>query len=303
MDQIIKTSNYLQAEEFIKKIVTGNRMGAIIGDKGTGKTFSKRKILGALEEKKGEYVIVDVVPMREDDRCIPQIMSAMIRDIAGENPRRDVEARRRQLRRILGDTDRKIVLVMDEAQDLHKSTLRGIKKLHELGFGMRDRLFSVILLGHPSLRDKISDDELRPRYRRILQKNLTTKEKRMFIENPGIFTPEALDAFLTQTRSTPLAVESAYWELDEIRDKLEMKKIDVKIVRDFFSMGIVEALRSLNKSDRQLAREIELVTGERVSVTAINQYKHNKYPGNVSKLDNIINEYMEKGGEKKAFAS
>ncbi len=302
MENIIKTNNYLQADEFIRKIVSENRMGAIIGEKGTGKTFVRRKILGSFEERKGEYLIIDVVPMRDDDRCIAQIMSAMIDDISsGERIRRDVEARRKQLRRVLGDTNRKVILVMDEAQDLHKSTLRGIKKLHELGFGMRDSLFAVILFGHPSLKDKISDDELRPRFRRIIFKDLTEKEKKLFIGNADNFTQEALAAFLSQTRSTPLAIESAYLELEEIREKLDAKKIEAKIVRDFFSMGLVEAIRAMDKSERQLVKDIKLVTGHEVSATAINQFKNNKYPGNLSKLNRILNEYIEAGQNKKAF--
>ncbi len=296
----VKTMNYLSAEKFIRDTIGRKGIGAVIGEKGSGKTFIKRQVLGALEEKKGSYTVVDITPMSEGVKNITQIMSALIQDISGESPRHDSEARRRQLRRILGDIGAEIILTIDEAQDLHKSTLRGLKKIHELGFGMRDRLFSIVLFGQPSLKDRIADDELRPRFRRVQMGDLTQKEKLMFVPNQAIFADKALELFLKRTKKTPLAVITAYEELDSMRSDLDLKKISEAMVNDYFSSSTREALLAIDKSYRQKAREIEEITGEKVSPTTLHQYEKGSYKGNVERLDKIAQEYLHQTGVRSA---
>ncbi|TAL31556.1 MAG: ATP-binding protein [Spirochaetes bacterium] len=290
----VKTMNFLSAERFIRDTIGRKGIGAVIGEKGSGKTHIKRQVIGALEEKKGSYAIIDVTPMSEGVRNITQIMSAIIQDISGEGPRHDSEARRRQLRRILGDSGSDIILAIDEAQDLHKSTLRGLKKLHELGFGMKDRLFSIILFGQPSLKDRIADDELRPRFKRLQMSDLTAKEKALFIENHALFTEKALDTFLKRTKKTPLAVITAYEELDEMRSDLDQKKITEEMVNDYFSLAIREALAAMDKSYRRKAKEIEETTGEKISPATVHQYEKGNYKGNNDRLDDLMSRYVHK---------
>jgi len=299
----IKTNNFNSAKRFISDTISRHGMGAVIGEKGSGKTHIRRQIIGELEEKKGTYRVIFITPMAGEVKCITQIMSAMIEDISGENPRRDTESRRRQLRRILGETSHDVILAIDEAQDLHKSTIRGLKKIHELGFGMRDRLFSIILMGQNSLKDKISDDELRPRIKRMQMKDLTMKEKELFIEKSSVFSDKALQIFLKRTRKTPLSVISAFDDVYMIMDDLNVKKITEQIVQDYFSVDRREALLSLNKSFREMAREIEEVTGTKVSATALNQHSKGLYRGKTDRLDEIIDEFLQKTGESRKIAN
>jgi len=286
----IRTSNYIAAEKFIKETIDRNGFSAVIGEKGSGKSHLLRQVIGSYENK-GGFTVIPITPMSEDVKSITQIMSAMIEDIAGESPRRDVESRRRQLRRILGDTNKKIILAIDEAQDLHKSTIRGLKKIHELSFATSDKLFSIVLFGQETLKDRISDDELKPRIKQHKMKELTEKEKLSFIDTSQ-FNDKALSVFIKSTRKTPLSVISSYENLIMICDDLERKKIDEQIVNDYFYSNTRESLLALNISCKRKSDEIFDITGERVSTTVVNQYENGKYQGRNDRIEGIMQKYV-----------
>lgn len=292
-DTIIKTTNFLKAEKAIKEAVSNNTIAAIIGPIGSGKTFINRKVVGAYQEQGSKYCVVDISPVTDNARNITQIMSQLIEDMAGESPRRDTEARRRQLRRILGDSSRKIILSIDEAQDLHVSTLRGLKKLHELGFGTRDKLFTIILFGKPMLKDKLYNEELRPRVKILQLQALTQKEVELFVD-PREFTDKALELFVKRAQRTPLHVVTAFNNLLMMKNELDKKKIDEDLVSTFFSADYREILKAelSEKSFRELANSIQETTGEKISPTTLNMYVNGKYNGNNSKLDAIMERYI-----------
>lgn len=290
---IIRTHNFVKAETFITELVKKNGFGAVIGEKGSGKTFTLRKIVGAMSEKKNHYRVVEVEPMTEGSRNITSIMAALVEDISGESPRRDIEARRRQLKRILAERadSMKLVLAIDEAQDLHKSTLRGLKKLHELGFGTKDRLFAILLFGQNNLKDRIADDELRPRIKRISLAKLTEAEQLKFIENPDHFTGKGLSLFLEYTQKTPLSVKSSYDDLRISQIETGRGKIDEHMVVDYFMDETIEYLESLDESTRKTASNIEAVTGEKISPATLSMLKNGKYAGDMPRMTRILNKY------------
>ncbi|HNX60487.1 MAG TPA: hypothetical protein PKK43_15400, partial [Spirochaetota bacterium] len=82
-DQPIRTANYVNAGKFINEMLSAQGMGAVIGEKGAGKTYIMRKIIGSLAEKKDSFRVVEINPIGEQVRNITQIMHAMIKDISG----------------------------------------------------------------------------------------------------------------------------------------------------------------------------------------------------------------------------
>ena len=293
MNNIIKTTNFLKAQKVIHEAVANNAIAAIIGPIGSGKTFINRKVVGEYQEQESKYCVVDISPVTDNAKNITQIMSQMIEDIAGESPRRDTEARRRQLRRILGDSHRKIILSIDEAQDLHVSTLRGLKKLHELGFGTRDKLYSILLFGKPNLKDKLYNEELRPRVKILQLSALTQKEVEFFVDTQE-FTEKALEIFVKRAQRTPLHVVTAFNSLLLCKEELGKKKIDEELVSNYFSADYREILKAelSTTSFRELSNSIYEKTGEKISPAALNMYVNGKYNGNNSKLDAIMERYI-----------
>ncbi|MBN2435612.1 MAG: ATP-binding protein [Spirochaetes bacterium] len=290
---MVKTANVTKADKFIQHTIGRNGLGCIVGEKGTGKTFVKRKIIGKYQEK-SSFKVVEITPIDDNVKNITQIMAAMIDDISGEPIRRDSESRRRQLRRVLGDSSQNytIILAIDEAQDLHKSTIRGIKKLHELGWGTHDKLFTVLFFGQPSFETKINDDELGPRIRKIKMQPLTKAEKGLFVPDKTVFTSKAYEQFIRRVKPTPLCIEQDYEQLLSLAQDLDLDQIDEQMLSDYYSIDIRQHLRSFGMSTRQMQKDIEETTGERVSVTALSQYKNGKYAGDNNKMDVLMQRYI-----------
>ncbi len=67
--------------------------------------------------------------------------------------------RERELRDLMLKSKHPVVLIVDEAHDLHHQTLIGFKRLMELAAGA-GVVLSVLLIGHPKLRN----DLRRPRW-------------------------------------------------------------------------------------------------------------------------------------------
>lgn len=291
----IRTANYVAAETFISKQIERHGICVLLGDKGSGKTYIKTKVVGAMAQNVGKYKVVEVGVMNENAKTITQIMSAMITDISGETPKQDVEARRKQLRRILGTaaSGYEVILAIDEAQDLHKSTLRGLKKIHELAYGTQDKLFTIILFAHPEIVVKISDDELRPRFKRFKMQPLTAEEKAKFVPDTTIFEKDALNLFLRRTRTNPLSVEESWDDLAAIKEELGIAKLTSKQIADYFSYDVKETIVGFGMSYRALANDIKLVTGKDISGTALNQVVNGKYQGAIDKVQSLIREYAE----------
>ncbi|MCX8015329.1 MAG: AAA family ATPase [candidate division WOR-3 bacterium] len=102
---------------------------AIIGEIGIGKTIATIDALAQFEEL--GHNIIWCRQLDKENLKIGIIVSAMIRHFS-ELPRKDIDARTEQLRRLLGNAyanDQKTILVIDESHALHHSTLRSLKRL------------------------------------------------------------------------------------------------------------------------------------------------------------------------------
>src|SRR3546814_14005084 len=84
---------------------------------------------------------------------LPSLIEALFYDLspgdrAQEKIPKQAERRERELRDIMRKGKLPVVLVLDEAHDLHHKTLTGHKRVMEVG-AYAGVLLSVILVGHP----------------------------------------------------------------------------------------------------------------------------------------------------------
>lgn len=134
------------------------QMLVLSGEIGAGKSMLFRHVEA---EMKQDVTFVYVRNFYKEHVTIANILNAIIYSLSGESeaPRRDLEARSTQAVRLLGmhhsQNNKEICLVIEEAHRLHANTLRALKELREAEFCGRSPLFSVALIGHPGLLEKM----------------------------------------------------------------------------------------------------------------------------------------------------
>lgn len=142
-------------------------MLAVVGESGSGKTTLKRDLVDRIQREKANAVLIEpyVLAMEENDtkgRTLKSlaIAEAILRAIAPhETVKRGSEARFNQLHNALKSSYRagnRHVLVIEEAHCLPTPTLKHLKRFYELEDGFK-KLLSIILIGQPELRLKLSE--------------------------------------------------------------------------------------------------------------------------------------------------
>lgn len=109
------------------------------------------------------------------------------------------------------------VLIIDEAQNLPAEALESIRLLSNFETS-KDKLLQILLVGQPELSTRLNSQELRQLKQRIALRHhlrpLTSNECEEYIINrlqiadgqPGIFTPEALDALYAYSKGIPRVI-------------------------------------------------------------------------------------------------
>lgn len=154
------SATYRKYKSDLAAAIKANEMIALVGGAGMGKSFLLTDVLSQLQtEANGGAVVVNVRNPHKEKLNIAGILNAILMDITDEKPRRSVEARTRQAGRIMGKLftkhRRSVVVVIEEAHRIHYNVLRALKELREYRYNGVDRLFSVVLLGHEQLGEKL----------------------------------------------------------------------------------------------------------------------------------------------------
>ena len=134
----------------VRAAAADRSMVQIVGPRGSGKTHMT---LAALRGTGAEGVRVQRLD-RERVR-INDIVLALIDQLSGgDRPRHTVEMRVGQACLLLARQRRPVVLVVDDAHEIHYQTLKGVKRLREMGLGDRKApMLGVVLCGQ---RDRCS---------------------------------------------------------------------------------------------------------------------------------------------------
>lgn len=188
---------------------------AIIGESGAGKTTLKRDLIEGIKHA-GEPIIV-IQPQSIDKARLTtaHLCDAIIEDVSQgtATPRRSMEAKARQIQRLLTESSRagnKHCLIIDEAHDLTVPMLKYLKRFWELEDGMR-RLLGIVLIGQPELKLKLSERnaDLREVVRRCEQIELqplnafvadylTHKLRRLDVAFEDVFAADAVGGLVAR---------------------------------------------------------------------------------------------------------
>lgn len=266
MGDIEKASDvYLNADsrfavEFLVQTAKTGGMVALIGDSGSGKTTIRRYALDRMQEEGQKVKIIQPKSIDKARLSTGSICDAIILDTSSESPKRSLEAKARQIERILTNSSRagfSHVLMIEEAHDLTIPTLKYLKRFWELEDGFK-KLLSIILIGQIELNSKLDESknyEAREIIRRMeklhlepfdnwqdIANYLDIKFSRLGKKRADIITDEACkalsDRLRRQTRagevySVAFPIIINKWTRDAMNSAYELKvdKVDADIVR------------------------------------------------------------------------
>ena len=194
----ISTSDALQARILVGAAAEAQAMVRIVGPRGAGKTKAVRHELGA----RGGLPVVEPLRLDREKLHLGDIQHAIVRDLSDERPHRSGEARSGQVRRILGTiSGRRPVLLIDDAHVLHGATLKGLKRLCELGHRGTSSLIGVILIGQSDPAGQIPEVALRSD--RAVFAGLTTHDAGSAVSAAAgaVIEPRAIDAIAESDRA------------------------------------------------------------------------------------------------------
>jgi len=156
---------------------------AVIGDSGAGKTVLRKLLLDELS-KEGDIAVISPHIFDKSKITATSLCDSIIADISSENPKRALEAKARQVERLLrmaSHGGRRHVMIIEEAHDLSVPTLKYLKRFWEMEDGF-NRLLGIILIGQTELKERLDERrnyEMRELIRRCIQVELEPLSKHL----------------------------------------------------------------------------------------------------------------------------
>jgi type II secretory pathway predicted ATPase ExeA len=187
---------------------------------GCGKTTTLHRLQEQLEAE-GEILVAKSLAVDKEGVTLAALLVALFYDLSIEKdpkiPTRP-EKRERALRELIKKRKKPVVLFIDEAHDLKRETLVGLKRLMEM---VRDGggTLSVVLAGHPKLNNQLrraSNEEIGNRVTMFELDNVHGANREYIhwlieqcakagTESQDLFDDEAVD-LLAERLSTPLQI-------------------------------------------------------------------------------------------------
>jgi type II secretory pathway predicted ATPase ExeA len=160
IDDVQKDSDVFMSEEhrYIEAAMMDSAQHsgflAVIGEVGSGKTVIRRKVMEQLK-KDGNTIVIFPEIVDKTRVNFSSIADAIVMDLSEEKPKRTLEAKSRQVKKLLQERSKqgfRIVLILEEAHDLSVNTLKYLKRFQEIEDGYR-KLLGIIMLGQTELNN------------------------------------------------------------------------------------------------------------------------------------------------------
>jgi len=217
-DDVFLTDETRFIAEFLYQTAKVGGMVALLGESGSGKTTIRRYSMDRIQSEGQKIKIIAPRSIDKARLTTSAICDAIIQDCSAEKPRRTLEAKSRQVERILTNSSRagyNHVLMIEEAHDLSIPTLKYLKRFWELEDGFK-KLLSIVLIGQTEMKAKLDESqnwEAREVIRRIevlelkplgtgkeVADYLDIKFKRLGKERAKIISDEGCEAIAAKLR-------------------------------------------------------------------------------------------------------
>lgn len=166
IDDILKDSDIFMSDEhrYIEAaMLDAAKHGgflAVIGEVGSGKSVMRRKVIERLK-RDGDVLVIYPQIIDKQRVTAASICDAIIMDVSGEKPKMKLEAKSRQVQRLLLDRSKqgfRHVLIIEEAHDLSIPVLKYLKRFHELEDGYK-KLLGIIMVAQTELKRTFNESQ------------------------------------------------------------------------------------------------------------------------------------------------
>jgi type II secretory pathway predicted ATPase ExeA len=216
-----ETAHHRQLLQDIKQAVYDGDLVALCGVVGSGKTVTLRR-LQELLARDNRVIVSKSIAVEKSRATLGTLITALFCDLSPDKePKipKQGEMRERELRNLVRRRKKPIVLIVDEAHDLHHHTLTGLKRLIEM-LADGGRKLCVLLAGHPKLRNDLRNPTMEEiGYRTVVfsLEGVTGSQREYLqwllgscagegIKVDDILDPAAVDLLAARLR-TPLQIE------------------------------------------------------------------------------------------------
>ena len=159
-DLDLRTADAARVAKLVRAAVSARAFVSVLGPRGSGKTHAVR---AALQDTGAQ--VVEAWRVDRERLHLGDLQVALVRELSDETARRSGEARSGQVRRLLDAAaeDRPPLLLIDDSHCLHSQTVRGLKRLRELGAWRRKRKvrLGIILVGQTDRTERVAEVGLR----------------------------------------------------------------------------------------------------------------------------------------------
>lgn len=239
--EIVMLDSHYYALEMMRAARDTGQFTVITSEVGGGKTT----VLGKFEAetKNLSDCIIVKVRTKDMDRCTTKdILAACVFDLSDDKPKRGAESLARQVETLLKkhhNAGKRIILIIDEAQDLHTHTLKYLKRLWELRDGLTP-LIGIILIGQIELASRLYSDN-----------NLAVREvTARTIHAPLEPINDSLKQYITgKIKCVKGDINKLITDdgIDELSDILSIKDANGKVINKAYPLEVNNRIKMLMK--------------------------------------------------------
>ena len=244
-----ETPNYNMIFLDVVSAIKEGHIIAITGIVGSGKTITSRKIRKDLQ-KRNEVLVANNLAVDKIRVNLGTLMFALFSDLITDKKDKipsKLEFRERQFMELIKRRKKPVALFIDEAHDLHHNTLKGLKRLQEIG-QEADSLLSIVLIGHPKLSidlNKPAMEEIGGRTTILKMEGIRGSEKEYIqwllkkclnkkTKPTDIFTENSID-YMAENFSTPLQINHYAWNSLVKAHQIGQKPVDLATLQAIIS--------------------------------------------------------------------
>jgi len=278
-----ETSHHRQLMTDIKSAILEGRLIALCGVIGSGKTVTLRRLQQQLRDE-NRVLVSKSLAVEKHSITLGTLITALFYDLSTEKPLRiptQGEKRERDLRELVKKGKRPVALFVDEAHDLTRPTLTGLKRLMEV-VEDGDGKLSIVLAGHPKLRndlrrptmeeigyrtDVFTLDGLAGSQREYLQWLLHVCTERK-IEPEMILTPDAIDLLVSKLR-TPLQMQRHLTLALEVGYQTGAQPISADMVENVLSQQLDDLEPTLTRHGYRIKDLVEQFDARPTEIKAL----------------------------------